>query len=116
MFAIGMIEVRGLVALAAALDAICKTASSVQCLFVQRVSNGYLVAGIRGGLAAVQEALEAACEAVKRRGELRSAQIYPQLHPSATTVVESLTQSPFAAILLANQKPLSHAADNGERD
>jgi ethanolamine utilization protein EutM len=75
--AIALVETRGIVALSAGIEAMIKTAD-VQCIAVERVSSGYLVAAIQGQLAAVRQALEAGAAAVKRYGDLRSAQIYPR--------------------------------------
>jgi len=74
--AIGMIEARGLVSLAAGLEAMCK-AAAVECVLVQRVSSGYLVGAIRGDLASVQHAIHAGTEAAEPYGHVRSAQVYP---------------------------------------
>ena len=92
MRAVGMIEVRGLVALAAGLDAMCKTAAQVECVFIERVSGGYLAAGIRGELAAVQEAHDSSTVAVQKHGELRRAQVYPHLHAEAAALLEQLAR------------------------
>lgn len=75
--AIGLIETRGVVALAAGIEAMIKTAD-VQCTAVERVSSGYLVAAVQGSLAAVRQAVDAGSAAVKRYGDLRAAQIYPK--------------------------------------
>ena len=75
--AIALLETRGIVALSAGIEAMIKTAD-VQCIAVERVSSGYLVAAIEGQLAAVRQALEAGAAVLKRYGSLRSAQIYPR--------------------------------------
>ena len=77
--AIGLIETRGIVALTAGIEAAMKTAD-VQCVAVERVTSGYLVAAVQGDLAAVRQAIGAASAAVKAYGELRSAQVYPKPH------------------------------------
>lgn len=81
--AIGLIETRGIVALTAGIEAMIKTAD-VRCIAVDRVSSGYLVAAVQGSLAAVRQALDAGSAAVKRYGDLRSAQLYPK--PTAVSV------------------------------
>ena len=77
--ALGLIETRGIVALTAGIEAAMKTAD-VQCVAVERVTSGYLVAAVQGDLAAVRQAISAASAAVKSYGELRSAQVYPKPH------------------------------------
>ena len=77
--ALGLIETRGIVALTAGIEAALKTAD-VQCVAVERVTSGYLVAAVQGDLAAVRQAISAASAAVKSYGELRSAQVYPKPH------------------------------------
>ena len=77
--ALGLIETRGIVALTAGIEAAMKTAD-VQCVAVERVTSGYLVAAVQGDLAAVRQAIGAASAAVKSYGELRSAQVYPKPH------------------------------------
>jgi ethanolamine utilization protein EutM len=81
--AIGLIEAKGLVALMAGIEAMCKSAF-VECVLVRRVSSGFLVAAVRGSTGAVQHALDAGAEAVARHGVLRSRQLYAR--PSAQVV------------------------------
>ena len=77
--AIGIIETRGVVALAAGIEAMMKTAD-VQTIAVERISSGYLAAAVRGSLAAVRQAVAAGSKAVQEYGELRAAQVYPKPH------------------------------------
>ena len=62
--AIGIIETRGVVALAAGIEAMMKTAD-VQTIAVERISSGYLAAAVRGSLAAVRQAVAAGSQAVR---------------------------------------------------
>src|SRR5829696_167071 len=72
--AIGLFETRGVVGLTAGIEAMMKTAD-VECVAVERVSSGYFAAAIQGSIAAVRQAMEAGSEAVRRYGDLRSAQL-----------------------------------------
>ncbi|MEK6438979.1 BMC domain-containing protein [Pseudonocardia sp. T1-2H] len=86
--AVGLVETRGIVALAAGIEAMVKTAD-VQCIAVERVSSGYLVAAIQGSLAAVRQAVDAGAAAVKRYGDLRAAQIYPKPSQESAQLLET---------------------------
>lgn len=94
--AIGLIETRGIVALTAGIEAMCKTAD-VTCIAVERVSSGYYAAAVRGEVAAVRQAIEAGGMAVRRYGELRSTQIYPKPHDRATRLLDNGTASQLTA-------------------
>ncbi|MQA12996.1 MAG: BMC domain-containing protein [Pseudonocardiaceae bacterium] len=85
--AIGLIETRGVVALAAGIEAMIKTAD-VQCIAVERIGSGYLAAAVQGSLAPVRQAVEAATVAVKQYGELRAAQVYPKPHDTSAGLLE----------------------------
>ena len=80
--AIGLIETRGIVALAACMEAMMKTAD-VRCIGIERVASGYFAVGVQGSLAAVRHAVEAGKSAVQRHGEVRSAQVFPKPHANA---------------------------------
>ncbi|GEL17209.1 BMC domain-containing protein [Pseudonocardia asaccharolytica] len=84
--AIGLIETRGVVALSAGIEAMLKTAD-VRCIAIERVSSGYLVAGIQGTLAAVRQAVEAGTAAVQQHGLVHSAQVYPKPHSASAEVL-----------------------------
>lgn len=90
--AIAVLETRGIVALSAAIEAMVKTAD-VQCTGVERVSSGYLVAAIEGQLAAVRQAVDAGTAAVKRYGNLRSAQVYPRPSRESAALLETQRSS-----------------------
>lgn len=89
--AIGLIETKGIVPLAAGIEAMMKTAD-VQCIAVERVSSGYLAAAVQGSVAAVRQAMEAGTAAVKRYGDLRCAQMYPKPHHAAAAFLENGTR------------------------
>ncbi len=85
--ALGMIETHGLVQLAACIEAMCK-AADVECVLIERISGGLLVAGVRGELGSVEQAIDAARRAAASYGEVRVAQIYPSPPPAASALVE----------------------------
>jgi ethanolamine utilization protein EutM len=89
--AVGLIETRGIVALTAGIEAMMKTAD-VECVAVERVSSGYFAAAVQGSIAAVRQALDSGTAAVKRYGELRSAQMYPRPHDVSARLLENGTR------------------------
>ena len=93
--AIGIIETKGLVPLAVAIEAMVKTAD-VTCVSVDRTGDGYMAAGIVGGIAPVRHALEAGSEAARAYGEVSAAQIYPKPHPTSQALIEQLAQPQLA--------------------
>lgn len=97
--AIALLETRGVVALSAGIEAMVKTAD-VQCIAVERVSSGYLVAAIEGQLAAVRQALDAGAAAVKRYGSLRSAQIYPRPSGESSRLLDTQRSAVLRQALL----------------
>jgi ethanolamine utilization protein EutM len=94
--AIGIIETKGLVPLAVAIEAMVKTAN-VTCVSVDRIGDGYLAAGIAGGIAPVRHALEAGSEAARAYGEVAAAQIYPKPHPVSQSLIDRISQPQLAA-------------------
>lgn len=93
--AIGIIETKGLVPLAVAIEAMVKTADVV-CVSIDRTGDGYLAAGIAGAIAPVRHALEAGTEAARGYGEVAAAQIYPKPHPTSQALIEELAQPELA--------------------
>jgi ethanolamine utilization protein EutM len=93
--AIGLFETRGVVGLTAGIEAMMKTAD-VECVAVERVSSGYFAAAIQGSIAAVRQAMEAGAQAVRRYGELRSAQIYPKPHEVSAALLANGTAEQLA--------------------
>lgn len=93
--AIGIIETRGVVALAAGIEAMMKTAD-VQTIAVERVSSGYLAVAVRGSLAAVRQAVAAGSKAVEEYGELRAAQVYPKPHAASAELLVNGTAERLA--------------------
>ena len=89
--AIGIIETKGLVPLAVAIEAMVKTAD-VTCVSVDRTGDGWMAAGVMGGIAPVRHALEAGSEAARAYGEVAAAQIYPKPHPTSHALIERIAQ------------------------
>jgi ethanolamine utilization protein EutM len=98
--AIGIIETRGVVALAAGIEAMMKTAD-VQTIAVERISSGYLAAAVRGSLAAVRQAVSAGSKAVEEYGELRAAQVYPKPHEHSASLLANGTSERLARAIEA---------------
>jgi microcompartment protein CcmL/EutN len=98
--AIGIIETRGVVALAAGIEAMMKTAD-VQTIAVERISSGYLAAAVRGSLAAVRQAVAAGSKAVEEYGELRAAQVYPKPHEHSAALLGGGTSDRLARAIEA---------------
>jgi ethanolamine utilization protein EutM len=65
--AIGLIETQGLVGIIEAADAMCK-AANVEIVGKESIGGGYVTVMVKGDVAAVQAAVEAGTEAVKRIG------------------------------------------------
>lgn len=84
--ALGLLETRGLVPLAAGIEAMCRVAD-VDCVLIERVSSGVLVAAVRGDLASVEHAIQIGKRAAERYGEVRSVEVYPHPHESAAAIV-----------------------------
>jgi ethanolamine utilization protein EutM len=89
--AIGIIETKGLVPLAVAIEAMVKTAD-VTCVTVDRTGDGWMAAGVMGGIAPVRHALEAGSEAARAYGEVSAAQIYPKPHPASQALIDRIAQ------------------------
>jgi ethanolamine utilization protein EutM len=98
--AIGIIETRGVVALAAGIEAMMKTAD-VQTIAVERISSGYLAVAVRGSLAAVRQAVAAGSKAVEEYGELRAAQVYPKPHEQSAALLANGTSDRLARAIEA---------------
>ncbi|WP_373068680.1 BMC domain-containing protein [Gemmatimonas sp.] len=92
--AVGIIEARGLVALTAGIEAMCKTAD-VQCVAIQKVGMGYLAAALEGSVAAVRQALEIGELAVREHGELKAARMYPKPDDASLNVLDNGSRKVF---------------------
>ena len=77
--ALGMIEVKGFVALVEAADAMMK-AANVQFLGWDKIGSGLVSAFVSGDVAAVKAATEAGAAAAGRIGEVVSVQVIARPH------------------------------------
>ena len=85
MYALGMIETRGMVAATEATDAMIK-AATVELVGCHRVGGGYVTVIVRGDVAACKAATEAGAGAAQRVGGLVSAHVIPKPHPDLFSV------------------------------
>jgi ethanolamine utilization protein EutM len=85
MEAVGLIETKGLAALIEACDAMVK-AARVTLVGYEKTGGGYVMAIIRGDVAACKAAIEAGSAAAQRVGTLVSAEVIPRPHPSLLEV------------------------------
>jgi ethanolamine utilization protein EutM len=82
--AVAVVETRGLVPLAAAVEAMVKTAG-VEVIYVDRVGGGVVFAAVRGSVAAVRSAVATTREiGAAHRTEVFRVRMY--VRPSATSV------------------------------
>jgi len=77
--ALGMIETRGFVTLVEAADAAVK-AARVELIGYENVDFGFVTAIVRGDVAAVKSAMDAAQKAASRVGEVISVHVIPRPH------------------------------------
>lgn len=77
--AIGLIEMRGLVGLVEASDAMCK-AAGVQLLRNVQIGGGYVTAVVRGDVGSVRAAVDAGAHAARSVGELIAVHVIPRPH------------------------------------
>ena len=77
--ALGMIETKGLVALIEASDAMCK-AARVELVGWDKVGSGMVTAFIRGDVASVKAATDAAAAAGSKLGEVVAVHVIPRPH------------------------------------
>jgi microcompartment protein CcmL/EutN len=75
-FAIGLIETQGFTAVFEAIDTALKTAS-VEVLAREKLGGGYITVVIKGDVAAVRAAIDAAKEKVEGLGRLIAAHVIP---------------------------------------
>ncbi len=102
--AIGMIETKGLVPLAVAIEAMVKT-TDVTCVAIDRIGDGFLAAAIVGGVAPVRYAMEAGVDAARGYGEVTAAQVYPQPHDVSRGVVEDIASEMLGGSAVARLAP-----------
>lgn len=78
--AIGLIETKGLVPAVEALDAALK-AANVSYVDNHKVGNGMVAFTLKGDVAAVRAAVDAAAEAAAKLGEVISVHVIARPHP-----------------------------------
>ena len=88
MGALGMIEVKGFVALVEASDAMMK-AANVEFLGWDKVGSGLVSTFVTGDVAAVKAATDAGANAAGRVGEVVSVQVIPRPHADVAKVIKS---------------------------
>ena len=79
MEAVGMVEMRGLVASIEAADAMVK-AANVVLIGKEYIGAGYVTIFVRGDVGAVKAATDAGAAAARRVGELISVHVIPRPH------------------------------------
>ena len=84
--ALGMIETRGMVAMIEASDAMVK-AANVQLVGWEKIGSGYVTVLVRGDVASVRAATDAAAAAARRVGELISVHVIPRPHSSLEDIL-----------------------------
>ena len=84
--ALGMIEVKGLVTLIEACDAMLK-AANVTLIGWQKIGSGLVTAFIVGDVAAVKAAIDAGAAAAGRIGEVVAVQVIPRPHDDLGIVI-----------------------------
>ena len=87
MGALGMIEVKGFVALVEASDAMMK-AANVKFLGWDKVGSGLVSTFVTGDVAAVKAATDAGANAAGRVGEVVSVQVIPRPHADVAKVIK----------------------------
>ena len=80
MYALGMIETRGLVACVEAADAAVK-AADVKLVGYEKVGTGLVTILFRGEVAACKASCDAGAAAAQKVGELIAVHVIPQPHP-----------------------------------
>jgi ethanolamine utilization protein EutM len=84
--ALGMIEVKGLVAAIEAADAMVK-AATVILIGKECIGSGLVTVMVRGDVGAVKAATEAGAVAAKRIGELISVHVIPRPHSEVEAIL-----------------------------
>ncbi|MCW5251302.1 MULTISPECIES: BMC domain-containing protein [unclassified Streptomyces] len=93
--AVGLVETRGAVALAAGIEAMLKTAD-VEVAGIERISYGFFAVAVRGQLAAVRQALDSGSAAVAQYGELRAVRMYPRPDAVSLGLLENGSRAALA--------------------
>ena len=99
--ALGMIEVKGLVTLIEACDAMLK-AANVTLVGWQKIGSGLVTAFVVGDVAAVKAALDAGAAAAGRVGEVVGVQVIPRPHEDLGVVLPLIGKKQAAATASAS--------------
>lgn len=90
--ALGMIEVKGLITLIEAGDAMLKSAN-VELLGWQKSGSGYVSMMVLGDVAAVKAAVDAGSAAASKIGTVYSVQVIPRPHGDLAKVLPGLEKA-----------------------
>jgi len=88
--ALGMIETKGLVAQFEATDAMLK-AANIELVGWEKIGSGHVATFIRGDVAAVKAATEAAATAASSIGEIVAVHVIPRPHQDLAKLGRFLT-------------------------
>jgi microcompartment protein CcmL/EutN len=105
VWAMGMIETRGLIGAIEAADAAAKTAD-VQLLMKERTGGGLVTVRFVGETAAVQEATRAGGEAAARVGQLITTHVIARLDDETARMLH-LTENEYAGMPVAELRALA---------
>ncbi|HVJ68158.1 MAG TPA: BMC domain-containing protein [Caulifigura sp.] len=84
--ALGMVEVKGLIALIEAADAMLK-AANVTMVGWEKIGSGLVTAFVTGDVAAVKAAVDAGASSASKLGEVVSVQVIPRPHEELIAVL-----------------------------
>lgn len=84
--ALGMIETRGFAAMVEASDAAVK-AARVELVGYEKIGGGYVTTIVRGDVAAVKAAVEAAARGAEKVGEMVSVHVIPRPHDNVDSAL-----------------------------
>lgn len=90
--ALGMVEVKGLVAAIEAADAMVK-AANVRLVGKEKVGSAIVTIFVRGDVGAVKAATEAGAAAAKRVGELLGVHVIPRPHDDVEAILPKASAS-----------------------
>lgn len=82
--ALGIVEVKGLIAAVSATDAMAK-AANVRILDKVAIGNAFVATFVRGDVGSVRAAVDAGAAAAQQHGELISAHVIPRPEESVLT-------------------------------
>ena len=84
--ALGLVEIRGLVASIEAADQMCK-AANVTLIGTEKIGSGLVTVMVRGDVGAVKSAVEAGSSAAGRLGELVATHVIPRPHSDVEMIL-----------------------------